>query len=140
MLELKETRDEHDSRMKAARSQAEQLQSELQRVQTVNMTLRETLMNEQNENEQLSRDLNQCKVQLHESTASSKTWHAQLIQMTGDRNRLLKTVETLDSQIKHLSACRRKDFSIVAESLSKTMEREVETLRVNMGIPAGESD
>ena len=140
LLELRETRDEHEACMKAARAQAEQLQAELERVQTVNLSLRESLMNEQNESKLLRMELSDCKIKLHDATVSSKAWHTQLLQSDEERNRLARTVESLSSQVQHLVACRRRDFSVVAESLSRTVEREMQSLRLNMGIPAEEAD
>lgn len=138
--ELRDARIDHDTRNKSTRVQIEKLQEELDRLVTQNSTLKESLANEEKSNRLLELDLSEAKTRLSEVTDKSKKWYAELVQTTEEKNRLAQLSAKLQAEVNHLQACRQSDFNSVAGSVLKVMGRELDSLRINMGIPVNEND
>lgn len=139
MNELQDARVEHDMRSKAAKAQIEGLLSEAVRAQNMITALRDSLIAEELKNKTLSLDLIESRTNLSNLSATAKSWRSELVQVSEERTRLARQCDKLEASVEHLTACRSNDFNNVAESVVTVMGRELEAMRVNMGIPPRDS-
>lgn len=136
LAELLEARAEHEGRTAAARAQIEQLQGDVDRTHAQNLSLMDSLATEEKGARLVALDLAEAKRSLNEALGQAGKWRAELATTTEERNALLKQRARLQAEVDALKLARKSDFNSVAGSVLQVMGRELDSLRVTMGIPS----
>jgi hypothetical protein len=82
----------------------------------------------------LKREIDDTKKRLLISLEESEDCHRTLQQAIVERQELRSKIDKLGSELEHCIAMRSKEFDVISQTLSGTLEKELQSLKVNLKI------
>jgi chromosome segregation ATPase len=134
IAEINSLRDEHGKHIEQVMSQMNSLEHEAKRVRSQNVLLKESVSSSTSENAMLKRELDDTKKRLLLSLEDSEDCHRTLQEAITERQELRSKIDKLGSELEHSVAMRSKEFDLISQTLSTTLEKEFQSLKVNLKI------
>jgi len=134
ITEINSLRDEHGKHIEQVMSQMNSLEHEAKRLRSQNVLLKESVSSSTSENAVLKRELDDTKKRLLLSLEDSEDCHRTLQEAITERQELRSKIDKLGSELEHSVAMRSKEFDLISQTLSTTLEKEFQSLKVNLKI------
>jgi chromosome segregation ATPase len=132
--EINSLRDEHGRHIEQIVSQMNSLEQEAKRVRSHNVLLKENTSTITSENSILKRELDDTKKRLLLSLEESEDCHRTLQEAITERQELRSKIDKLESELEHSIDMRSKEFNLISQTISTTLEKEFQSLKVNLKV------
>jgi chromosome segregation ATPase len=132
--EINSLRDEHGRHVEQIMNQMNSLENEAKRVRNHNVMLKESTSTITSENSILKRELDDTKKRLLLSLEESEDCHRTLQEAITERQELRSKIDKLGSELEHSIIMRSKEFDLISQTISTTLEKEFQSLKVNLKV------
>ena len=134
IAEITSLRSEHGRHMDLFNKQLESLENELKRVRHQNISLKDASSATTSESAMMKRELDDTKKRLLISLEESEDCHRTLQDAIVERQELRSRIDRLSSELEHALGSRSREFELIAQTIASSMEKEFQSLKVNMKI------
>jgi len=134
IAEITSLRDEHGRHIDLFKAQLESLENELKRVRHQNISLKDASSATTSESAAMKRELDDTKKRLLISLEESEDCHRTLQDAIVERQELRSRIDRLSSELEHAAGSRSREFELIAQTIALSMEKEFQSLKVNMKI------
>ena len=137
IAEINALRDEHGKHIDQVTAQLSSLESEMKRVRHQNISLKDASSAMNSENSLIRRELDDNKKRLLISLEESEDCHRTLQEAIVERQELRSRIDKLSSELEHATAARSREFELISQTIASSLEKEFQSLKVNMKIRDG---
>jgi len=138
--ELQTVRSDHEQFSKEMKASRQGLLDENAKLKNQNSNFKTGAMTNKGDIAHLQAQIDEYKQTIEDINIEKKEVYASLQDSVTDRQRLLELTEKLKHKLDNLNASRVDDFERVERSVRNTLEKEFETLKIQLKITGGKSN
>lgn len=138
--ELQTARAEHQAFSTEMKNSRQSLLEENTKLKDLNSDLKTSAMTNKGDIVHLQSQIDEYKQTIEDIGIEKKEVYASLQDSVTDRQRLLELTEKLKHKLDNLNSSRVDDFERIERSVRNTVEKEFETLKIQLKITGGKSN